>query len=80
MFPCQTTLWSVQLLIKKKKRMNDCFFFLLGKHLSVSPAVSDRLAARSALLLSPALRANAPPVFSLSGVNLEEEVGAVRPH
>lgn len=50
------------------------------KHRRVSPAVSDLLAAGSPLLLGPAERTNRPPVFALSGVDLEQEAGALQPH
>lgn len=47
---------------------------------SILPAVSNLLAARSPLLVAPAVRTNSPPVFTLSGVNLEQETGAMQPH
>lgn len=50
------------------------------KHGRMSPAVSDLLAAGSPQLLRPAERTNRPPVSTLSGVDLEQEAGAVQPH
>lgn len=70
---CQST---VRKMISSQDVFTSCI--RIQEHCSIWPAVSHLLAACSPLLIAPAVRTDAPPLFGW--VDLEHETGAMKPH